>query len=153
MVRDCQDSGHIAYQRATPAAKITRSEHTEHDDPIHSTPTSDAQENPTPSTIISKRCRKSHTVEPTQSEVESDDEPPEFFKDGESSDDSSKHQTIGKMSSDPKSCESNWHFGMCPDSNSSDHNSTDSPMTNKRNEDYPKYSVDEFENSEDTMSV
>ena len=57
------------------------------------------------------------------------------------------------MSSDPKSCESNWHFDMCPDSNSSDHNSTDSPMTNKRNEDYPNYSVDEFENSEDTMSV
>jgi len=93
------------------------------------------------------------SLRPPSSSGLDDDEPPELFKDGESSDDSSKHQTIGKISSDPKSCESNWHFGMCPDSNSSDHNSTDSPMTNKRNEDYPKYSVDEFENSEDTMSV
>jgi hypothetical protein len=54
-------------------------ERTEHDDPMHPAPTSDAQDNPTPSTRTSKRCRKSHTVEPTQFEVESDDEPPELF--------------------------------------------------------------------------
>ena len=128
-------------------------ERTEHDDPTHPAPTSDAQDYPTSSTSISKRCRKSHTVEPTKSKVESDDEPPELFKDGESSDDDSEHQTIGKMSSDPKSCESDWHFDMCPDSDSSDHNSTNSPMANKRNEDHPKYSVDEFENPRETMSV
>ena len=34
-------------------------ERTEHDDPIHPAPTSDVQDNPTPSTRTSKRCRES----------------------------------------------------------------------------------------------
>ena len=46
------------------------------------------------------------------------------------------------MSSDTKSCEFNWHFDMCPDLSSSDSNPTDSnPMTNERNEYYPKYRI------------
>ena len=109
---------------------------TEHDDPTQPEPTSDAQDKLTPSTSISKRCRKSHPGRPNQSEVESDDEPPELFKDGESSDNDHEHQTTGKRYSDPKSRKSDWHFdwhfNMCPDSNSSDHNSTDSnPLANK----------------------
>ena len=43
---------------------------------------------------------------------------------------------------------------MCPDLSSSDSNPTDSnPITNERNEYYPKYFVDEFENLDDLMSV
>ena len=105
---------------------------TEHDDPTHPAPTSDAQDNPTPSTSVSKRYRKSHTVDLNQSEVESDGEPPELFKDGESSDDDHELQITSKISSDPKSREPYWHFDMCPDLSSSDSN----PTTNERNEYY-----------------
>ena len=102
---------------------------TEHDDLMHPAPTSDAQATPILRASSSKRCRKSQRVDPTQSEVEGEDEPPELFKDGESSDNDSEHQTDGKMSSDPKSSESNWHFIMCPDLRSSDSNLTDSNQT------------------------
>jgi hypothetical protein len=107
------------------------------------------------STCISKRCRKSNLGESYQFEVESSDEPPELYKDGGSSDSDHKHQTSDKMSSDPKNCESNWHFDMCPDSNSSDSNPTavSNSMANKRNEYYPKYFVDDFENPTDVMSM
>ena len=79
-------------------------ERTEHDDPTHSAPSSDTQATPTLRASSPKRCRKSQTVKPTQSEAESVDEPPELVKDRESSDDDSdEHQTSGKISSDPKS--------------------------------------------------
>ena len=43
---------------------------------------------------------------------------------------------------------------MCPDLSSSDSNPTDSnPMTNERNEYYPKDFVDEFEHLDDIMST
>ena len=117
-------------------------------------PTSDSNGKPIPSTRISKRCREPHPGESNQTEVESDDEPPELHKDGESSDSDQEHQTPGKMSSDPKSCESNWHFDTCHDSNGSDSNPTDSnPMANERDKYCPKYFVDEFVNSDDVMSV
>ena len=129
-------------------------ERTEHDDPTHSAPSSDTQATPTLRASSPKRCRKSQTVKPTQSEAESVDEPPELVKDGESSDDDSEHQTSGKISSDPKSSESNLHFDMRPDLSSSDSNPAESnPVTNERNEYYPKYFVDEFENLDDAMIV
>jgi hypothetical protein len=56
------------------------------------------------------------------------------------------------MSSDPKSSEPAWHFDMCPDSSSSDSNPADNePIKNERNEGYPNYSIDEFENLGDSM--
>ena len=81
-------------------------ERTEHDDPMQPEPTSDSKGKPTPITRISKRCREPHPGESNQTEVESDDEPAELHKDGESSDSDQEYQTPGKMSSDPKSCKS-----------------------------------------------
>ena len=41
---------------------------------------------------------------------------------------------------------------MCPDSSSSDSNPADNePIKNERNEGYPNYSIDEFENLGDSM--
>ena len=58
------------------------------------------------------------------------------------------------MISNIKNCESNRHFDMCPDLSSSDSNPTDSNSTvNERNEYYPKYFVDEFENLHDVMRL
>ena len=56
----------------------------------------------------------------------------------------------GKMSSDPKSSESTWHF----DASGRDSNPADNePIPNERNEYYPKYFVDESENLDDCMTV
>ncbi len=115
-----------------------------HDDPPRLAPTPNAQENPAPIARTSKRCR--------ETEARSSNEPPELIKDDESSDDDNEHRATGKMSSDPKSSESTWHFDMCLDLSSSDSNPADNePITNDRNEGYPKNFVDEFENLGDFM--
>ena len=115
----------------------------EHDNPLLLATTSNAQEVPAPIARTSKRFR--------EAEPRNDTEPPELIKDDESSDDGKKHRGTGKMSSsDPKSSESIWHFDMCPDASSSDSNPADNePIPNERNEYYPKYFVDEFENLDD----
>jgi hypothetical protein len=58
------------------------------------------------------------------------------------------------MSFEPKSPESPWYFGMCPEADSSDSNPAEhEPIPNERNEYYPKYFIDEFENLDDYMKT
>ena len=53
---------------------------------------------------------------------------PELIKDDESSDDDIEHRGTGKMSSDPKSSKSTWHFDMCPKASSSESNPADNEL-------------------------
>jgi hypothetical protein len=110
MDRECQASGHtVAHPGTTLAVKSMRS---------------------VPSTTI-RRTQRQHqmlriirlpALAPPNDAVSlkpslkprATTSPPELVKDGESSDDDSEHQTNGKMSSDPKSSEPNWHFDKCP---------------------------------------
>ena len=58
------------------------------------------------------------------------------------------------MSYEPNSSESPWHFDMCPEAGSSDSNPADNePIPDERNEYYPKYFIDEFENLDDYLTM
>ena len=63
----------------------------------------------------------------------------------------------GKMSQDqetPELPESGYHFDFRPDTSSEGSNPTDhEPILNERNEGYPKFCIDEFEDTEDTIKV
>ena len=61
------------------------------------------------------------------------------------------------MSQDPETSElpeSEYHFDFRLDTSSEGSNPADhEPIPNERNEGYPKFCIDEFEDTEDTMKV
>jgi hypothetical protein len=92
--------------------------------------------------------------QPREAEPRSDSKLTEPIKDDKSPDDDKEHRGTGKMSSEPESPELPEHFDFRPDTSSSGSNPADNePIPNERNEYYPKYFIDEFEDLDDYMKT
>ena len=73
---------------------------------------------------------------------------------GDINDDKSPGEDRGQPDTGKMSPESEYHFDFCPDTRSEGSNPADhEPIPNVRNEGYPKYFIDEFEDTKDNLSV
>jgi hypothetical protein len=94
----------------------------------------------------------------SQPELASDSKLPGDINDDKSPGEDREQPGTGKMSQDPPESpelpESEYHIDFHPDTSSEGSNPEDhEPITNERNEGYPKFCIDEFEDTEDTMKV
>ena len=86
---------------------------------------------------------------PIQSEPGSNSKLPGPIKDDKSPGEDSEQPGTGKMSP-----ESEYHFDFRPDTSSKGSNPANhEPIPNERNERYPKFCIDEFEDTEDYLGV
>jgi hypothetical protein len=120
-------------------------EQDEHDDPPLPATTSNTRSFPVP------KYRNRH-LEPESGS--SNSKIPGPIKDDKSPGGDREHLGTGKMSSEPESPELPDHFDFRPDTSSSGSNPADhEPIPNERNEGFPKYCIDEFEDLEDHMKA
>ena len=121
-------------------------EQDEHDDPLLPATTSNTRRSfPVP------KYEDRHLLEP---EPTSDPPLPGNVKGDKSPGGDREQLGTGKMSSEPESPELHDNFDFRPDTSSEGSNPADyEPIPSERNEGYPKYSIDEFEDLEDTMKA